>query len=144
MTIFFLIAAVLTATVLFLLAKLWTDRSNAVNSASDAEWQVMLEKRDEIESDAMLDAATRQALRDEWIKTADEVLSRQRTANPLPAQSLSSRKSAYILAAITVLAALTIYLFTGRLQADALARLPLLGRLQVGEAEGLGLVVLGH
>jgi cytochrome c-type biogenesis protein CcmH len=121
MTIFFLIVAVLTATVVFLLAKLWMDRSNAVSSVSDAEWQVMLEKRDEIESDAMLDAATRQTMRNEWIKTADDVLSRQRPANSFTAQSVSLRKNAYILAVLTVLAALTIYLFIGRLQADALA-----------------------
>ncbi|MGV3743471.1 MAG: tetratricopeptide repeat protein [Burkholderiaceae bacterium] len=121
MTIFFLIAAVLTATVLFLVAKLWTDRNDRIAAAADAEWQVLLEKRDEIESDAMLDAATRQTLREEWIKTADEVLSRQGRATPVAAPSSSSRKNAYILATLTVLAALTVYMFTGRLQADALA-----------------------
>ncbi len=121
MTIFFLIAAVLTATVLFLVAKLWTDRNDTAKSQTDAEWQVLLEKRDEIESDAMLDAATRQTLRDEWIKTADEVLSRQRQAEPLPVQAPSSGKHAYIFATLAVLAALTIYAFTGRLQTDALA-----------------------
>lgn len=120
MSVFLSIAALLIAITLFWLARLWTKAPPAVAQNFDPEWQVMLARRDEIERDPNLDAATRTTLREEWLRSADAVLKPAAAATDA---ALPSRLTLTVLALGVVFVSLIMYGAVGTWDAAAL-RLP--------------------
>jgi len=128
MSVFLSVAALLIAVTLFWLARLWTKAPPAAAQNFDPEWQVMLARRDEIERDLNLDAATRATLREEWLRSADAVVKPAATAT---GSVLPSGTTLSALAFGLVLVALITYGAVGTWDSAAL-RLP--ASIEQGEA----------
>jgi hypothetical protein len=78
MLMFALIALAFIVSVSAVTVWIWISRGGLQNQPDDPEWQVLLAKRDEIESDALLAPETRETLRREWAEMAEAVLDRRK------------------------------------------------------------------
>jgi len=87
MLMFVLIALAIIAMVSAVTAWIWSSREGTQNPSDDPEWQVLLAKRDEIESDALLPPETRETLRREWAEMAAEVLPKRQAQSSSGAPS---------------------------------------------------------
>lgn len=74
--IFFLLVTLLLSCTLWSIHFIWRYKGDVNLTSNNADWQVMLAKRNEIENDVLLPEQTQIALRKEWIYMADAVLSR--------------------------------------------------------------------
>jgi cytochrome c-type biogenesis protein CcmH len=98
-------------------AWIWISRGGLQNQPEDPEWQVLLAKRDEIESDALLTTDTRETLRSEWAEMAEAVLARRKVQ---PSGSPRNMRVAIILSCATTLLGTGLYASMGRWDSDAL------------------------
>lgn len=117
MLMFVLIALAIVVLVSAATAYIWLSREDAQNPSDDPEWQVLLAKRDEIESDALLPPETRETLRAEWAEMAAAVLPEHRVSPPPGAPS---RGIALLLSVASALIGTALYLSTGHWDAAAL------------------------
>jgi len=119
MSVFLAVALLLALLAIFWLAKFWAKSPpSGTHEAEndDPEWQVMLARRREIEEDPLLSEETRTTLRNEWLATADSALSRAHQDST----AIPSRNSLWILSALVVLIAASLYATFGRLESDAM------------------------
>jgi len=98
-------------------AWIWLSRGGAQNQPDDPEWQVLLAKRDEIESDALLPPDTRETLRGEWAEMAQAILARRKVQ---PSGNPRNRRVAIILSCASALLGAGLYASTGRWDPEAL------------------------
>jgi cytochrome c-type biogenesis protein CcmH len=126
MMTFFLLATLLVSIALLAIHLIWTYRRKANLTLNNADWQVMLAKRNEIENDILLPQETQIALRNEWTYMADAVLSRQHESNNMPHQStqlsdniVKKYNTLWILVP-SIICAMLIYYMIGNWNAEAL------------------------
>ena len=98
-------------------AWIWISRGGSQNQPDDPEWQVLLAKRDEIESDALLPPDTRDTLRGEWAEMAEAILARRKVQ---PSGSPRNMRAAIILSCASALLGTGLYASMGHWDADAL------------------------
>lgn len=121
MIIFFLIATILTCFTLWIVTRIWTKSLEISDKEQDADWQVLLTKRNEIENDVLTPLQTQQALREEWTQMADAVLSRKEHAKThSPALPPAATGNILWIAATSGALALMLYAVIGRWDAEAL------------------------
>ncbi len=121
MIIFFLLATVFTCFTLWALVSVWKRRQITTEDTNNAEWQVLLAKRNEIESDVLLPQQTRDDLRREWTGMADAVLAHG-AGSAGKASAADTPRHHWWLAAGSGLIALALYALVGRWDGDALLR----------------------
>ncbi|NBS94558.1 MAG: hypothetical protein EBT08_00115 [Betaproteobacteria bacterium] len=117
MLMFALIALAVIVLVSAGTAWIWFSRDGSPNQSDDPEWQVLLAKRDEIESDALLPPETRETLRQEWAEMAQGILTQRRVQ---PAAAAHHTRVAIVLSCASVLLGTGLYASMGRWDPDAL------------------------
>jgi cytochrome c-type biogenesis protein CcmH/NrfG len=130
MIIFFSIATLFTCFTLWTLLTIWKRSRNVSEKTINAEWQVLLAKRNEIEDDVLLPRQTQDELRQEWTSMADAVLARNGStlANPAGVAAGSARtvnpaqRHHWWLVAGSGVIGVALYAMLGRWDGDALQR----------------------
>lgn len=136
MIIFFLLATVFTCVTLLTLVNIWKRGQITTENANSAEWQVLLAKRNEIESDVLLPQQTRDELRREWTGMADAVLAHSAGSAGKADAAGKPERHRWWLAAGSGLIALTLYALVGRWDGDALLRVaPELAQSPAGQQD---------
>jgi cytochrome c-type biogenesis protein CcmH len=119
MMIFFLLATLLISVTLWSIHVIWTYRKKANLTSNNADWQVMVAKRNEIENDVLLTQQTQIALRNEWIGMADAVLARDQKPTQ-PSNALVKNYNTFWILIPSTIGALLIYFMLGKWHPEAL------------------------
>ncbi len=136
-TLFVSGVALLSLVCLYILNRSWSNISAAGHSGTvssgvrpelinkpegldDREWSLLVQKRDEIEQDPLIDEATRETLRQQWFLSADQVFHRNQESG-LQIISKTPAVPLKIFLFLTVAAAAVTYGAVGSWSAEALS-----------------------
>lgn len=117
MLMFVLIALAFIVLVSAVTAWIWFSHGGSQNQPDDPEWQVLLAKRDEIESDALLPPETRETLRQEWAQMAQAILAQRKVQ---PSGNPRNMRVAIVLSCASALLGTGLYASIGRWDDGAL------------------------